>query len=178
MRISPTSAHRLTPTHRLTPAHQEGGFTFVELLIVVLLVGLMALVSIVSIRTFMARYQLDTEAQELSTFLNSVPSMARQTNAPVFLVWDGSTSTFVISRDSAGTQVLNDFKIDQKITITPPAATVLRCDVIGRAFVGTSLSMMTASQTMSLQHAVVVNEAMKTFRLSIPPLWAVLVDRV
>lgn len=157
---------------------RQGGFTFVELLVVVILVGLTALISIVSITTFLARYQLDSEAQKLSAFLNSVPSLARRTNAPVYLVWQSAASRFVISRDAAGTQTLDEFQIDRRITFTPPAATTLRCDIVGRVFVGTGTTMISTMQTFTLQHPKLVGKGIPTFRLRVPPLWAVLVDRV
>jgi len=154
---------------------EQRGFTFVELLVVVILVGMIAAVSMVSIRTFLARYQLDSAARNLTAFLNSVPAQARKINAPVFLIWRSSSSQFIISRDSTGTQTLDDFKIDTaKITFTPPTVTTLRCDVLGRVFIGTATAMMSTAQVMTLTHARVQNPAIKTVQLTIPPLWAVL----
>jgi len=161
----------------VTVSKKERGFTFVELLVVVILVGLMAAVAVVSTRTFLARFQLDTATRELTAFLNSVPSEAKSANTSVFLIWNANSRRFVIARDSSGNTVLDDFKIDQRINLTPPSATILRCDVLGRVFVGTATAMMTSPQTMTLQHARVSNSAMKTNRLTVPPLWAVLVDR-
>jgi len=104
--------------------------------------------------------------------------MARQINAPVFLVWKAQDATLVISRDSGGTQTLDEFRIDPKLTFTPPAITTLRCDVIGRVFSGNNPTMITALQTFTLQHASLAHKGVAAFELRIPPLWAVMVDRV
>lgn len=157
---------------------KQRGFTLVELLIVAIIIGMMASVAVIAMRTFLFRYQLDTEAQNLAAFLTSVPSMARQINAPVFLVWKAQDSTLVISRDSAGTQSLDEFRIDPRLTFTPPAITTLRCDVIGRVFSGNNATMITALQIFTLQHPLLSGKGIPAFQLRIPPLWAVMVDRV
>ncbi len=114
----------------------------------------------------------------MSAFLNSVPAMARRANAPVYLVWKSAAREFVISTDSAGASSLDEFKIDPKINITAPSAPVLKCDVMARVFIGTSTVMMNGIQTLSLRHARVTDSSAPTFRLSIPPLWAVLTEQV
>jgi len=185
LQISPFPVERSAPrgekgmntlSRRTTAQH---GFTFVELLVVLILVGLTAVVTIISIRTFLARYQLDTQMTKLSAFLDSVPAAARRNNGPVFLVWQSAASQFVISTDAAGTQVMDSLKIDTRtISITAPSAPVLRCDVMGRVFIGTSTTMMNTVQTITLQHARVNDPSAPVFRLSIPPLWVVMVERV
>lgn len=190
----PTPPHRLAPFHEIRKRTEvfrgeivsapppsglgsQRGMTLVEILIVVALIGLAALVALTNLQTVQRRFELENNVRELTSFLNEVPNHAKEQNAPVFLVWDNTARTFSIATDAAATNVLDDIDVPLKLTITGPAAPVLRCDVYGRTFVGTSTIMMTALQTISMTHRDTPEASAPTYGLSLSPLWNVEVTR-
>ena len=176
-----TDAGPATPTQvgfAAGPAGVRGGqrgMTLVEILIVVVLVGMAALISVTNLQTVQKRFQLENEVRELTAFLQTVPNYARQTNGSVFLVWDPTARSFKIATDSTATDpnTLDTMVIRQELTITGPAAPVLRCDIVGRTFVGTSATMMTTVQTVSITHAYTPEASAPSYIFSLSPLWGV-----
>lgn len=155
----------------------QRGMTLVEILIVVALLGIAALVALTNLQTLQRRFQLENNVRDITAFLNDVPNHAKEQNAPVFLVWDGTARTFSITTDFAATNVLNDIDVPQELTITGPGAPILRCDVYSRTFVGTSTVMMATLQTMSITHRDTPEASAPTYGLSLSPLWGVEVSR-
>jgi len=167
----------------LTPTSDDGamairtqrGMTLVEILVVLVLVGLAALIAVTNLQTVQRRFELENTVRELTAFINEVPNYAKQQNAPVFLVWNQTTRRFSIATDAAAANVLDTFTIPKQLTIVGSGAPVLRCDVYGRTFVGTSTIMMTTSQTVSLTHSATPEASAPTYIFSLSPLWAITV---
>lgn len=155
----------------------QRGMTLVEILIVLALIGIAALVVVVNMQTIIRRFELESGVREFTAFVQDAPSHAKEISAPVFFVWDGANRRFLIARDAAATIVLDRLEIPKELTVTGPAAPVLRCDVYGRAFVGTNLAMMTTVQTMAMTHAYATDASAPTYRFTLSPLWAVEVSR-
>jgi len=153
----------------------QRGMTLVEILVVVALVGLAALIAVTNLQTVQRRFKLESTVRELTSFINEVPNYAKQQNAPVFLVWNQTARRFSIATDAAAANVLDTFTIPKQLTIVGSGAPVLRCDVYGRSFVGTSTIMMTTSQTVSLTHSATPEPSAPTYIFSLSPLWAVTV---
>jgi len=152
--------------------------TFVEILVVLVLVGLAALVMVVNLQTIQRRFRINSETNELTAFLQSVPKYARENNASVFLIWNNGERRFVIATDAGGANVLDSLTIPPEVTISGPAAPVLRCDIYGRTFIGTGTTMMTTIQTITLSHTYATEASAPTYRLSLSPLWSVLMTKV
>ncbi len=167
----------MAPPPRRGPTGAQRGMTLVEILIVVALVGIAALISVGNLQTIQRRFQLESSVRELTAFLNEVPNHAREQNAPVFLVWDGTARTFSIATDAAATNVLDSLDFPQELTITGPGTPILRCDVYGRTFIGTATVMMPAVQTVSITHRDTPEASAPTYGLTLSPLWAVEVSR-
>ncbi len=189
---SPPPSHR--PTTDSTPAPpgrvgyaagssgnhgSQRGMTLVEILVVVVLIGMAALISVTNLQTVQKRFQLENEVRELTAFLQTVPNHAREANASVFLVWDPTARSFKIARDSTATDpnTLDKIVISTKLTIVGPADPVLRCDIVGRTFVGTSTVMMTTIQTVSMTHAYTPEASAPTYLFTLSPLWGVEVTK-
>ncbi len=155
----------------------QRGMTLVEILVVVALIGIAALIAVTNLLTIQKRFQLENGVREFTAFLNEVPNYAKQQNAPVFLVWDATARSFSVATDATATNVLDTIVIPTELTITGPGAAVLRCDVIGRTFVGTSTVMMTSLQTVLMTHSNTPEASAPSYILSLSPLWAVTVTR-
>jgi len=141
------------------------------------LLAMAALVATVNLPEMHRRYVVESETRQLKSFIGSLPSMARDNNTALFVSWDGTNRRFRISTDLAATNVLDTFNLDDGITITGPANAVLRCDLLGRAFVGASTNMMTAVETITLDHQS-SSASTPAFRISLTPLWTISVDQV
>ncbi|MCD4750363.1 MAG: prepilin-type N-terminal cleavage/methylation domain-containing protein [Thermoanaerobaculales bacterium] len=159
------------------PTGAQRGMTLVEILVVVVLIGVAALIALSNLQTLQKRFQLESNVRELTAFLNDVPNHAREQNASVFLVWDGTARAFSTATDSAASNVLDSLNFPQELTVTGPGASILRCDVYGRTFIGASTVMMTASQTVSITHRDTPEASAPTYDLTLSPLWAVGVSR-
>lgn len=159
------------------PTGNQRGMTLVEILVVAILIGMAALITLSNLQTLQRRFQLESNVRELTAYLNEVPNHAREQNASVFLVWDGTERAFSTATDAAASNVLDSLDFPQELTVTGPGAPILRCDVYGRTFIGTSTAMMTASQTMSITHRDTPEASAPTYDLALSPLWAVGVSR-
>ena len=155
----------------------QRGMTLVEILVVVALIGIAALIAVTNLLTIQRRFQLESGVREVTAFLNEVPNYAKQQNASVFLVWDASARSFSVATDAAATNVLESINIPTELTISGPSASVLRCDVIGRTFVGASTVMMTTLQTVIMTHADTPEPSAPTYLFSLSPLWAITVTK-
>ena len=156
-----------------TSRHNDRGMTLIEIIIVLGLMGIAALVVSVNLPEMHRRYVLEGETRQLTAFLRDVPNRAREINAPVFLTWDNAERRFVLSRDAGGSNVLDVFKIIDELAITGPAAPVLRCDLMGRAFVGTNTTMMTTRQSIALHHLFSTGSGAANFEILLSPLWTI-----
>lgn len=150
----------------------------VEILVVVGIVAIAALIGVANLQTIRMRFQLESGVRELTAFLQEVPNHAKETNASVFLVWDGTTRSFSITTSTIPPIiVLDTLEISERLTITGPGAPVLRCDIYGRTFVGTGTVMMTTLQTISVTHALTPEASAPTYVFNLSPLWAIEVTK-
>ena len=153
----------------------QRGFTLVEMLVVLLILGLATLVVVTNLATVYQRSELDGAVNELTAFLGSVPRVATERHSPVFLVWDAAARTFTIALDAAATQPVRQFHVPDAVSATVNPEQVLRCDTLGRAFPGSSTSMLDTLQTVQVVRSGSASGVSYVVRLS--PLWAVIVEK-
>lgn len=152
----------------------QAGFTLIEMLVVVMIVGLAALVVVTNLSTVYRRSETDGTVTELAAFLDSVPTIAQREHASVLLRWDEAHRSLTVTNE-AGTRQLRAFTIPDGFTVTTNLASVLECDPVGRAFVAGSSTMLDAVQTLTVSHAG-PNDG-PTYTVQLSPLWAVVVEK-
>jgi type II secretory pathway pseudopilin PulG len=154
--------------------------TLVEVLVVVLVFSMILGLAFVNLDAMYQKYRLDRGATDLKSFYEAVPSMARTQNRDIFVTWDAGTRTIRASTDQAGTQVLEQTRVAEYIVINP-APTAMRCDVVGRAYAGTSTNMLSAIATANVTHQKMVDGDLSpsiVYQVSLTPLWHVRMQKV
>jgi prepilin-type N-terminal cleavage/methylation domain-containing protein len=149
--------------------------TLVEILVVMAVFGLIIGVAYVNLNAMYQKYRLDRGASDFKSFYEAVPGIARNQNRDVFVTWDGDSRTLAVSTDQAGTQVLEQIQIPRYLVITP-APTAMRCDTMGRAYVGAATAMMGAVATTSVTHQMMADGDLTpliSYQISLTPLWHV-----
>jgi prepilin-type N-terminal cleavage/methylation domain-containing protein len=175
--------HQLTvtasPHTAVVDPHRSGrarGVTLIELMVVLVVVGLGALVVLENMNSMYRKYELESSATALASLIDSTASWAKEEHTEVYLIWDPGNNQVAISRQSDGSEVLDEFRIPDYLVLSPNDRQVLRCDTLGRAFNGTDTKMLNAVLVMTATHNTMldgrVNPAI-TFTLSLSPLWHV-----
>lgn len=173
MRIQPIARR---DTVKARAASAQRGYTLVEMLVVLLVLALAVGITVVNLRLILQRARLDAESRELASFLRSVPSQAREVHGLVFLEWDADARRLSITQDPASANLIASHQVPDQVTISTAMPALLRCDTMGRAYVGQSSSMMSTSQTIDLQHIRNVGPLV-SYRLVLSPLWSVVAEK-
>ena len=94
---------------------KNSGFTMIELLVIVAIVGILAAVAVPSFTESMAKRSLEGVANELNADLQYAKSQAASVNVNVSMVT--SANGYRVSSTSA---ILKNIALDSKITLTSP----------------------------------------------------------
>ncbi len=156
------------------------GFTLIEALIAVAIIGIAGAIAFETFNATHQRYRLEGTARELTAFLSSVPGVAKEQHAPVFVIWNPPGQEVLITSDAAGVNELERFPLPGFLVVTPANLQTYRCDTIGRAFAGTGAAMLNAPQVLTVTHRAMASGSLTPntqFRLTLSPLWHVRTDK-
>lgn len=155
------------------------GFTLIEALIVVALIGIAAGVVMANFLDISKRMRLEGQMRDLKTFMQSVPTMVRVQHRELYLVWDAGESRYIISDDSAGANIIDEFPVAEYVRFgTTPQS--YRCDSFGRTYLGTSSTTVTDVQAIEATHAEMLTGALAPeirYTISLTPLWHVTIEK-
>jgi prepilin-type N-terminal cleavage/methylation domain-containing protein len=154
----------------------ERGITLIELMVVLVVVGLGALVVLENMNSMYRKYELESSAAALASLVDSTASWAKEEHTEVFLIWDPANDQIAVTRQSDGSEILEEFRIPDYLVLSPTDRQVLRCDTLGRAFNGTDTQMLNAIRVMTATHDTMLDGRVSpgiTFTMSLSPLWHV-----
>ena len=99
---------------------RNSGFTMIELMVTIAIVGILIAVAVPSFTESMARRSLEGAANELNADLQYTKSQAVSLNAPISMLT--SEHGYIVSRAPADPNVptLKTISLDSKITLTSP----------------------------------------------------------
>lgn len=160
------------------------GFTLLEALVVVALLGLAALFVSSLFGSTYTKWQLDSTAKGIRTFLDSAYTRMVDTHSQTFVHLNGQRLT--LSRDVAGTNVLDSYQLPANLTVSSnwpddgSGGKVLGCDTMGR-----TMNVSTGAMVSTVQHLTMDDQAMLdgvvqpriTYQVHIYPLWRVDVEK-
>ncbi len=176
--MRPSKKTRLLPKQR--------GFSLVELLIVVVLIGLGAYIGTIAVTNFIQKQRLTTATSELRAFLQEIPNQVTREQTPLYVHYLAATASspaqFRVTRDQAGTQVVRSYTLLREIaveTISWPAlgsGRALRCDTLFRTTDPTTNVQVPLTHVMRLTHSRMLSGQLKpkrSYDIAITPVWSV-----
>jgi prepilin-type N-terminal cleavage/methylation domain-containing protein len=177
-------------------ADRSRGFTLIEALVVLAIIGILAAMVTVPINGYYQRSHLETTARDLRTFLESAYSESVGVHAIVTLSAvsnaDGTTSlqlTPVLPGHQATFQVpafvkiaLNPGSALPATWTCPTPGNILACDVNGRALdpASTLPTQLGTAQAFAITHVRMVDGSLKPvirYDVQVFPLWRVTVTK-
>lgn len=166
------------------------GFSLVELLIVLVLLGIGAYIGTIYVRGLIRKQTLAAAANDIRNFLQDVPNQVARLNTPLFARFvPGSSSTpaqLLVTRDAAGTQVLRRYRFPATVAVevvTWPilgSHRALRCDLANRTTDPTSgqplgmTALLRISDQMMLAGQL---QPKRSYDVAITEVWHVAVAR-
>ena len=180
----------------MTNRTRERGFSLVEGLIVIAIIGLMALIAGLQIANFIGKSNLEGAASEVRTFLDSAKSLMVKENTPItvrYLVVGTKPTLQLMPTAGAPLRALtlpdyvkvavNPGGLAPASWPTPAAGNLFICDTQGRTL-GATGAQVTGVQTISFTHKGMVgvsgyNSVTPRMRYDVQlfPLWTVNVSK-
>jgi len=185
-------------SHMPTPRRQRG-FTLLEVLIVVALVGFIALIALPQIGAAVQRARLDSRVTEIRTFLLSAYTTAGNESSAVVVRLEaiaGQPRRLRVTRNLDGTGVLGEHVLPEWLVLsttdvngvvsTWPQPTgvsnvwFLLVDPMGRTMNPETANQVTAVQSLVLTHRNMVAGGLRPrirYEVQVFPIWQVRVNR-
>jgi prepilin-type N-terminal cleavage/methylation domain-containing protein len=137
--------------------NREGGFTLIELMIVVAIIGISSAIAVPNIREWLARYDLKQSMSEIAGDLNLAKLVAMNRNRQATVMIQMAGSLVQVSGISGGTEIFSTRTLPSRINALPGGTATVNFSSLG-------LSTVTAPQTIQVQ-----NEKGLTYSLSVLP---------
>lgn len=169
--------------------NRERGFTLLEMIITVAILGLIATIGTIAIANTIKRQRVDVAAQDLRSFMQTAQERATQARTTVFVRIVLANDEVQIATDSAGATVLARWPIPDSINLSTVAVGALECNwplVTGTAIpalgctpLGITVDpntgrQVTALMTLALTHTEMVEGGLHPrirYDLVLSPLW-------
>jgi prepilin-type N-terminal cleavage/methylation domain-containing protein len=175
---------------------RERGFSLIEGMVVIAIIGLMALIAGLQIANFVSKSNLEGAANEVRTFLESAKSLMVKENTPITVryVVVGTEPTLQLMPTAGGPLRTLALPAYVKVAVnpgglapaswpTPAAGNLFICDTQGRTL-GATGSQVTGVQTISFTHKGMVGMAgyssvtpRMRYDVQLFPLWTVNVSK-
>jgi len=136
---------------------KENGFTMIELMIVVGIIGIASVIAVPAVSEWLARYQLKQAMSEIAGDLNLAKLVAMNRNRQATVTIQPSGTLIEVSGISGGQQIFPTRTLMPRVTALPGGTATVNFSSMG-------LSTATAPQTIQLQ-----NEKGLIYALSVLP---------
>jgi prepilin-type N-terminal cleavage/methylation domain-containing protein len=174
---------------------RESGFTLLEALVVLTIVGVLAAIVTVPINAYWQRARTETTAGDIRNFLQQAFTEAINQHTPVNVTLQQTAGRWVLQltppppepRTANGTYTLPDFV---SLALNPAlgsggwpavgAVRTLTCDTLGRTIDPTTDRQVTSTVTMSITHVRMIDGSLTPkvrYDIQVFPLWNVTVRK-
>ena len=137
--------------------NHEGGFTLIEVMIAVAIVGIAAVMAIPNIGEWLARYQLKQAMTEIAGDLNLAKLVAMNRNRQAMVTIQMAGALVQVSGTSGGKEIFATQPLMSRVNALPGGTATVNFSSMG-------LSTITAAQTIQVQ-----NEKGLIYSLSVLP---------
>ncbi|MEJ2421071.1 MAG: prepilin-type N-terminal cleavage/methylation domain-containing protein [Acidobacteriota bacterium] len=166
---------------------RDRGFTLIEMLIVLAIVGMIAVIGTIVISKALKRQRLQAAAEDIRGILQRVYTQTTATNQPAFVRIDINNRRIQIVGSTAGTPVLATYILPEDISLSTSSVSgvqcnwpvvngmpCLECSVRGLALNPTTGAELSQVETLNVTHADMVQGDLrprKVYTISIYPIW-------
>ncbi len=169
---------------------RQRGFTLIEALVVLVLLGIVAIITFMSLRNVREKTGLEAAAQSVKALMDEAPGEAVHRNTPVVVRWVASTRTFELIVPGGTPVIIDSVSLPDTVVFdgTDPTSwpvsgsdPAVMCDVAGRL-----LDPTTETQLMVPQAFQITLEAMNEGRVQpkfrylvqVFPIWSCRVTKI
>lgn len=174
-----------------TNLKSERGFTLIEMIITVAILGLLAMIGSLALNKILKRQRVDVAAQEIRSFLQGAQAQATRSRSTVFVRIELANGELRITADAAGATVLDRYRIPESINFstvtigglegcTWPVVIGTAIPALGCTPTGITVDpnnpsrQVVAVQTLVLTHTEMVEDALHPkirYDIVVYPLW-------
>jgi prepilin-type N-terminal cleavage/methylation domain-containing protein len=170
---------------RVSRLERQRGMSLIELLVIIMIIGLVAMVTFGEASKTVRKWRLDGAVNEAQTFLDSLTRRAQENHQQLFVRLDGHQLKVCQNQDGTGvvaTLAIPDYIVfdatnPTAVTTTWPAVSSfpeLGCDPRGVTMDPTTGAMVTAEQRLTMTHIDMAAGSLTpkvVYSLRISPLW-------